>query len=917
MVTELPKILIIDDGDLESSDLFGVLPSDSVVRVHASSAAAGILELSSADFALVLLRISGSQSQFGVDVREVAAATSAHSVPLVLISPARLEHQYELQAYQSGVTDILCLPLVPEILSAKIAVYLQIYQGRPTGRKADGKQEDSHQEAKYRELFHAVDQGFCIIEMLFDEDGAPVDYRFSEVNPMFEKQTGLKNAEGKTALELVPDLDRYWFDTYGNVVRSGNPIRFEQLAPALDRIFDVYAFRIGEEGSRLVGLLFSDVTAKKRAQLDYERSVDVSPAILWITEIDGSCSYLSQRWYEYTGQTREEAIGYGWLDATHPDDKQPTADIFLRANKEQKPFYVEYRLRVKDGSYRWAIDAGNPRYDRDGKYLGYAGTVFDIHERKLAEQAAQEANARTLEERVRIEEVLNQTTIPIALLEGREHRFKFTNDAYNQTFDLPRTPVGLLIDEVMPEAVSQGFKDLLDRVFETGESYHGIETPFVRNEMDGTQKTFFVDFTFAAKRHADGATEGVLATILDVTDKVRSRKELETAKDEAERANELKSAFLANMSHEIRTPLGAMLGFADLLKDPSLSNNERSNFVDILSRNGEQLSVIINDILDISKVEAGQLTLEYADFYPARLAEETLSLLNVKAKEKDLALEYLSDETVPESIVSDPTRVRQILLNLVSNAVKFTKFGRVTIRSYGCETSDGRKAACFEVTDTGMGIAPDKIDSIFEPFIQADNSMTRRFGGTGLGLALSRQLARALGGEITILRSELNVGTTFLLKIEDQPQKRESSEPEAREPKKFQAEIPSEVLLGIRVLVVDDAPDNQALIWRYLSKYGAVIDSAENGYMGYRKALAFEFDIILMDLQMPEMDGYTATHKLRSAGFQKPIVALTAHAMSEVRQKCLNVGCTTHLPKPINARELVTTVAKLVKGVDL
>ena len=367
------------------------------------------------------------------------------------------------------------------------------------------------------------------------------------------------------------------------------------------------------------------------------------------------------------------------------------------------------------------------------------------------------------------------------------------------------------------------------------------------------------------------------------------------------------------MSHEIRTPLGAMLGFADLLRDPGVSNSEKQNYIDILTRNGEQLSIIINDILDLSKVEAGHLTLEYTDLFPARVAEEALSLLRVKAKEKDLALEYVSDGTAAEKIVSDPTRVRQVLLNLVSNAVKFTKYGRVTIKSYGCKTDAGRNAVCFEIEDTGIGLSQDKKETIFEAFVQADGSMTRRFGGTGLGLALSRQLARALGGDVTVLKTVENVGTTFLFKVEDQPENR-SNELEMKHDELDQTvEHKVDALRGIKVLVVDDAADNQALLWRFLTNYGAVVDSAENGFSGYRKALAGDFDIVLMDIQMPEMDGYTATHKLRSAGYRAPIIALTAHAMSEVRQKCLSVGYSAHLPKPINRQDLVRTILQFTR----
>jgi CheY-like chemotaxis protein len=285
--------------------------------------------------------------------------------------------------------------------------------------------------------------------------------------------------------------------------------------------------------------------------------------------------------------------------------------------------------------------------------------------------------------------------------------------------------------------------------------------------------------------------------------------------------------------------------------------------------------------------------------------------MGVKAKEKDLTLEAIIEKSMPDVVISDPTRVRQVLLNLVSNAIKFTKFGSVSIHCRVSKNANGENEIQFDVRDTGIGIPESQQEKIFEVFVQADGSMTRRFGGTGLGLALSRRLARALGGDVSISKSVEGVGTTFTFTFLDYPLRRVAIEIQ-REAKLDSGPIKDDALSGVKVLVIDDAPDNQQLIWRYLTKKGALVDSADNGLTGYRKALMGDFDIVLMDIQMPEMDGYTATQKLRAAGYSKPIIALTAHAMSEVRKKALNVGCTDHLPKPINQRDLVETIAKYV-----
>lgn len=528
-------------------------------------------------------------------------------------------------------------------------------------------------------------------------------------------------------------------------------------------------------------------------------------------------------------------------------------------------------------------------------------------------------------ERKKLEEIFYGADVPMVLFRGPQLIYEMANQKYLELISF-RDVLGKSLAAAMPEIAESEFPGKIKQVHDTGEPVRFLEghTPILNPKTRALEDRYF-DSTFARISEGPDREFLVIGNAMDVTERVLARKLLEqkteqleaakreadAARAEAERANQLKSAFLANMSHEIRTPLGAMLGFADLLRDSALSQEERSNFVDILSRNGDQLSVIINDILDLSKVEAGHLTLEFTDMEPDKIVEDTLSLLRVKAEEKGLALEYIKDKSAPQRMVSDPTRVRQVLLNLIANAVKFTKSGSVTLKSYGGKTVSGRDAVCFEVIDTGIGFTGEQQERIFEAFVQADGSMTRRFGGTGLGLALSRQLARALGGDVTVLRSVPDVGTQFLFQIEDQPHKRENDGLNLHSKRQGTEDFGPDSIKGVKVLVIDDSPDNQQLIWYFLTRSGALVDSAENGLLGCRKALAGDFDIVLMDIQMPEMDGYTATQKLRALGYQQPIIALTAHAMSEVGQRCLNAGCSAHLPKPINSKDLVGMIVRL------
>ena len=421
-------------------------------------------------------------------------------------------------------------------------------------------------------------------------------------------------------------------------------------------------------------------------------------------------------------------------------------------------------------------------------------------------------------------------------------------------------------------------------------------------------------------RNADGKVLQWFGTNTDIHDQKLAADELARAKDEAVRANQLKSAFLANMSHEIRTPLGAMMGFANLLRDETLSGDERLSYLNVISRNGDQLAVIINDVLDLSKVEAGHLLFDFTRANMTEVVRDVATLLENSATEKRLEFEILMRPSVPAWVATDAGRIKQILVNLVGNAIKFTPEGRVTLECEAWIDGTEVKGVNFYVRDTGIGIPTDSLESVFEIFVQADGSITRRFGGTGLGLALSRRLARELGGEVRVIESREGVGTVFEVKIANRVESLsaaiQSSDLQTGRTSgaKSQNETsPNHLgLIGRRILVIDDSPDNRALISRFLQKKGVNVETAENGLLGVHAATHQPFDAILMDLQMPVMDGYTATEQLRAAGFTRPIIAVTAHAMLETLQRCKAVGFDESLTKPINFPELLSVLERLI-----
>jgi signal transduction histidine kinase/ActR/RegA family two-component response regulator len=425
----------------------------------------------------------------------------------------------------------------------------------------------------------------------------------------------------------------------------------------------------------------------------------------------------------------------------------------------------------------------------------------------------------------------------------------------------------------------------------------------------------------------------------------RTNMELVAARDIAEAASSAKSDFLANMSHEIRTPMTAILGFLELLEDTTATAAERREFLRTIRSNGQHLLGVINDILDLSKIEAGKLDIERLEVPLCPLVSEIVSLMRGRAAAKNLSLELRYLCPVPETIATDPTRLRQILANLLGNAIKFTERGRVelVVRLVDSNQTENAQLA-FDVIDTGVGMTAEQLQRVFQPFTQADESMSRRFGGTGLGLTISRRLARLLGGDIAV-ESMPRRGSTFTVTIDAGSLAGSTMLTECREASTSSASVPGGLadvpdiasdtdrasppqsddstlpLAGCRVLLAEDGVDNQRLINLLLRRAGARVTIVENGKLAVDMALASEargepFDVLLTDMQMPVMDGYEATRRLREAGYARPIVAVTAHAMRQDEQKCLEAGCDAYTSKPIEHAALIATVRRFVPKHD-
>jgi signal transduction histidine kinase len=407
------------------------------------------------------------------------------------------------------------------------------------------------------------------------------------------------------------------------------------------------------------------------------------------------------------------------------------------------------------------------------------------------------------------------------------------------------------------------------------------------------------------------ALGNMIAVALDRHSKARAERasrekhsdEMVSARDAAQSASRTKSNFLANMSHEIRTPLNAIMGFAELLKDPQLSRKDKIEFLSVIIRNSGHLLRIIDDILDLAKVEAGKIVVEKIEFSFPDLLTDFRALMSHRARANGIEFVLRAETLIPECVVSDPTRIRQILSNVVGNAIKFSERGKVELTVLYRESD-----LVFRVKDTGRGISRDQQESLFRAFMQADSSTTRRFGGTGLGLVLTKKMCEVLGGDFALIESEIGRGSTFQgrIKVEVPSTTRfVSGESIAVVPRPApNGEGFGVDLRGHDILLVEDSLDNQTLIMRMLSKTGARIDLASNGREGVGKALAHRYSAILMDIQMPEMDGHEATRVLRAKGISGPIIALTAHAMKEEREAAIKSGFSHFLSKPVRPKSL-------------
>ena len=512
-------------------------------------------------------------------------------------------------------------------------------------------------------------------------------------------------------------------------------------------------------------------------------------------------------------------------------------------------------------------------------------------------------------------------SLPLNLLiKDSQGRRVFANKSY---LDLR----GSSLDEVLgktdfdlfPQALAEQFSDDDAAILKSGEAMHDVE----KHQLpDGQQR--WIERTKSALRDADGKIVGVQVLFWDVTDREKALIDSREARDAANAANQAKSDFLANMSHEIRTPMNGIIGMTDLVLDTELTPTQRS-YLQMSQESGESLLAIINDILDFSKIEAGHFELDPAPFDPRDSLGDAVRSLTTRAQSKGLELEFSVAPEVPQMLEGDQGRLRQVIVNLIGNAIKFTDRGEVVL-DVSCQSKS--QSTCtlrFSVRDTGIGIPADKQARIFEDFQQADRSTTRSHGGTGLGLAISSRLVELMGGRIEV-DSATGRGSTFHFTVDFPIVKSTDHEQTPNAPALDVAsnQLPSDAptqkaespLESVRVLLAEDNKVNQTLATKLLEKLGCHVTVVENGSQAVATLSENEFDVILMDVEMPEMDGISATKEIRrreqDSQQRIPIVALTAHAIVGDRERCLASGMDDYLSKPVRINEIKTMLTKIL-----
>ncbi|MBD2527624.1 ATP-binding protein [Nostoc sp. FACHB-133] len=812
-------------------------------------------------------------------------------------------------------------------------------------------------EEKYRSLFKSMNDGFCIIELIYNEQQQPIDYRFLETNPAFERQSGLSDPIGKTGLYFAPNHDPELLAHYQQALVTGEPLEFEIGMADLGRHYRISANRHGDLHNKQLAIIFNDISERQQAEVALRESeerfrlmADAVPQIVWITDSEGRVEFFNKQWSDYTGvsyepTTAEEVVA----NFVHPEDGDRTMEAFNEARRGGGIFSVEHRIRSAAGTYRWFLVRAEPYRDpQTGEIMRWFAASVDIHDRKQAEaiittdlentRLLRDLSARLVAEdniQVLYDEIvsaaitltradagsiqaLDESTQELVLLatQGIDQtvtdRFQRMNPSSITScgrvlatgkrafvdYDAPESedPDGTLGLHLKTGLISAQSTLLISR---SGRRIGMVSTHWRKHHRPTEQELRFLDLL--ARQAAD---------LIEQRQTQAERKEIlereQAAREEAERANRIKDEFLAVLSHELRSPLNPILGWTQLLQNGKLDEARRAEALKTIERNAKLQTQLIEDLLDISRIMQGKLSLRAAPVSLTFVISAAIETVRLAAEAKHIKLQLDLENTVAP-ISGDAVRLQQVVWNLLSNAVKFTPTGgQVTV-----ELRQMNQLAQIRVIDTGKGINPQFLPYMFEYFRQEDGSTTRKFGGLGLGLALAQQIVQMHGGTVQAQSFGEGQGATLIVQLPAMQVAPLVSEPVQTQ---IDAGLPLE---GIHILLVDDEPDTREFLAFLLEQSGANVTAVASGLEALQGLEQSIPDLLVSDIGMAQMDGYMLLEQIRSLPLQQggmiPAIALTAYAAEIDQHRALQVGFQTHITKPVEPEVLVRAITVLLQ----
>ncbi len=754
-------------------------------------------------------------------------------------------------------------------------------------------------QERYRHLFDSMDEGYSIIEMIFDDADKAVDWRFLEVNPAFAKLTGLDNAVGRRMRDIAPELEEHWFETYGRVALTGEAVRFVNNAKSLqDRWFDLYAVKVGGPQSRKVAVLFTNITERRQIEEALRASEEQFRATFETVAIGIVHVGLDHRWLRVnpamcrlTGYTAQELTGKKFTDLTHPDDlpgKLDKIDRLLRGDIAS--YAIEKRYIHKSGRHVWVSTTNSLLRDAEGRPQYFIGALEDISEKK-ATLAQLELQRRFVE---RLTHGMPNT---LHVYSRAEQRNVWVNRHLGDALGYAEQDIAKMgrgfMQQVLHPQDTPALDAHLERVFAAADS-EVLDIEYRVCDRSGQWRWLRQSDT-VFRRDAQGRAVELVGTATDVTARKRIEAELTRALAAAEDANRAKSDFLSNMSHELRSPLNAMLGFAQLLQTgtPPPTPLQAESVHEILKA-GWYLLGLIDEILDLALIESGRQAFVLESVPLAEVLDDCHAMVEGEAAQHGIQLRFAAIDG--DLVVSvDRTRVKQVLINLLSNAVKYNRpRGTVTVGVAQGEQGDLR----ISVEDSGGGLSPEQVARLFQPFERLGQH-AGVIAGTGIGLALSKRLVELMGGRIGV-RSTVGQGSVFWIELAttDAPLPALPATP----PLGFTPTQPVQAWPQCTVLCVENDPANMLLVQRLLARHGGVrLLTASDGQHGLHLARSLKPDVVLMDINLPGISGLEAQRQLADDPVTAhiPVIAISAHAMPHDVDRGLRAGFFRYLTKPI------------------